>query len=126
MGMVKMKHINIYGPEQDPKQTLEALARAECFDPDAADDASTAAAKTQENAYAPLLVQTVGLLKDLGEDGTFGTYEGAYFTLEEVKRPCHRGGRAQRAQNRGGRAPRHLCADEAAALPPHQSAHEHG
>ena len=26
MGMVKMKHINIYGPEQDPQQTLEVLS----------------------------------------------------------------------------------------------------
>ena len=34
MGMVKMKHINIYGPEQDPQQTLEVLAKLACFHPD--------------------------------------------------------------------------------------------
>ena len=33
MGMVKMKHINIYGPEQDPQQTLEVLAKLACFHP---------------------------------------------------------------------------------------------
>ena len=34
MGMVKMEHVNIYGPERDPQATLEVLARAACFQPD--------------------------------------------------------------------------------------------
>lgn len=86
MGMVKMKHMNIYGPEQDPKETLEALARAACFDPDEVGDMSAAAAKTQENEYAPVLTQTVGLLKDLGADSAVASYTGDYFTLDQIKK----------------------------------------
>lgn len=48
MGMVKMKHINIYGPEQDPQQTLEVLAKLACFHPDKDAERINAAAGAAE------------------------------------------------------------------------------
>ena len=53
MGMVKMKHINIYGPEQDPQQTLEVLAKLACFHPDKDAERINAAAGAAENLYTP-------------------------------------------------------------------------
>ena len=64
MGMVKMKHINIYGPEQDPQQTLEVLAKLACFHPDKDAERINAAAGAAENLYTPLLASTLGLIKD--------------------------------------------------------------
>ena len=58
MGMVKMKHINIYGPEQDPQQTLEVLAKLACFHPDKDAERINAAAGAAENLYTPLLAST--------------------------------------------------------------------
>lgn len=86
MGMVKMKHINIYGPETEPKPTLEVLVQQECFDPDRPSDAQAAAADSVENVYAPLLTQTIGLLRDLGADSTLAPYEGAYYKLGEIRK----------------------------------------
>lgn len=86
MGMVKMQHLNIYGPEQEPKMVLEVLAKEGCFHPDRTSDVVTAAATTTENRFEPLLTQTVGLLKDLGTDGSFAPYAGAFYDYTEVRR----------------------------------------
>ena len=54
MGMVKMKHINIYGPEQDPQQTLEVLAKLACFHPDKdAERINAAAGAAEVSAVGP-------------------------------------------------------------------------
>ncbi len=83
MGMVKMRHMNVYGPGRDPQCVLELLARLACFD---ADDAGTlGAANGKDDPYAPLLGQVTGLLKDLGADSVPGAFHGEAFTLEEAR-----------------------------------------
>lgn len=79
MGMVKMKHINIYGPEQDPQQTLEVLAKLACFHPDKDAERINAAAGAAENLYTPLLASTLGLIKDVGGDPALQEYRGRFF-----------------------------------------------
>lgn len=86
MGMVKMQHLNIYGPEREPKQVLEVLAREGCFHPDHTSDAMTAAAATAENIYEPLYTQAEGLLLDLGTDGTYGAYNGTFYQHGDVQK----------------------------------------
>lgn len=100
MGMVKMKHVHIYGPETDPKLALEVLAREACFDPDRASDAATAAAATQENLYAPLLTQSIGLLQDLSSNSSFEAYRGQFFTYSDIKQKVE-GYASQVAEHRG-------------------------
>lgn len=91
MGMVKMKHINIYGPEQDPQQTLEVLAKLACFHPDKDAERINAAAGAAENLYTPLLASTLGLIKDVGGDPA----------LQEYRRQVLR---IRRGEGRGGGA----------------------
>ena len=83
MGMVKMKHINIYGPEQDPQQTLEVLAKLACFHPDKDAERINAAAGAAENLYTPLLASTLGLIKDVGGDPALQEYRGSILLI------CH-------------------------------------
>ena len=85
MGMVKMEHVNIYGPERDPQATLEVLARAACFQPDDVAESINAATGQAENKYTPLLNQTLGLIKDLGQDNTLLAYDGRMFEYDEVR-----------------------------------------
>lgn len=85
MGMVKMKHINIYGPEQDPQQTLEVLAKLACFHPDKDAERINAAAGAAENLYTPLLASTLGLIKDVGGDPALQEYRGRFFEYGAVK-----------------------------------------
>ena len=85
MGMVKMKHINIYGPEQDPQQTLEVLAKLACFHPDKDAERINAAAGAAENLYTPLLASTLGLIKDVGGDPALREYRGRFFEYGAVK-----------------------------------------
>ena len=85
MGMVKMKHINIYGPEQDPQQTLEVLAKLACFHPDKDAERINAAAGAAENLYTPLLASTLGLIKDVGGDPALQEYRGRFFEYGVVK-----------------------------------------
>ena len=101
MGMVKMQHLNIYGPQQDPKMVLEVLAKESCFHPDQTTDITVAAAATAENIYEPLLTQTLGLLKDLGTDGSFKAYTGTWFTMGEVQTKV--AAYAQQVAHRSGR-----------------------
>ena len=85
MGMVKMKHINIYGPEQDPQQTLEVLAKLACFHPDKDAERINAAAGAAGNLYTPLLASTLGLIKDVGGDPALQEYRGRFFEYGAVK-----------------------------------------
>ena len=83
MGMVKMTHMNVYGPGRDPQCVLELLARLACFDAD--DAGALGAASGKDDPYAPLLGQVTGLLKDLGADSVPGAFHGEAFTLEEAR-----------------------------------------
>ena len=60
-GSVSYTHL-IYGPEQDPQQTLEVLAKLACFHPDKDAERINAAAGAAENLYTPLLASTLGLI----------------------------------------------------------------
>lgn len=88
MGMVKMTHVNIYGPQGDPQETLEVLARLACFQPDS--ETAALREKEQENVYAPLLTATLGLLKDLGEPVELTAYDGGYFDFAKAKQSVER------------------------------------
>lgn len=85
MGMVKMVHMNVYGPGRDPQETLKLLAGLSCFDADDAGALGIASAGQPEDLYAPMLNQVIGLLKDLGESSVPGEYDGQAFVLDEVK-----------------------------------------
>ncbi len=86
MGMVKMKHVNIYGPKKSPKPVLEILARVACFHPDTTAAQINAAAGATDNVYEPLFVQLEGVLKDVGADTTLHAWEGVpKFTYKEAK-----------------------------------------
>ncbi|MEG1926248.1 MAG: hypothetical protein RR415_10935, partial [Ruthenibacterium sp.] len=76
MGMVKMKHINIYGPKGSPRAVLEILAREACFHADHTAEKINATGGGIENLYDPLFVQTIGVLKDLHADTTLYPYDG--------------------------------------------------
>ena len=84
MGMVKMTHMNVYGPGRDPQQTLELLARLSIFDADDAGALGIATTGQKDDEYAPLLNQTIGVLKDIGADSTPGEYDGQPYDLEET------------------------------------------
>ena len=89
MGMVKMVHMNLYGPGRDPQPTLELLAKLECFQPD--EPGTLRPGTTQcEDAYGPLLQQAAGLLKDLGEKETLPVWDGRRYELEEVQQKVER------------------------------------
>ncbi len=85
MGMVKMVHMNVYGPGRDPQCMLEMLAKLSCFDADDAGALGAAAVGQKDDLYGPLLTQTTGLLKDLGVDSVPDEYQGDLFTLSEVR-----------------------------------------
>ncbi len=86
MGMVKMKHVSIYGSGSDARQALELLIRLECLHPDNANDISQAAAKVSDNAFDPVLSQTTGLLKDIDASTDCLPYEGMSFKLGDIKK----------------------------------------
>lgn len=86
MGMVKMTHMNVYGPGRDPQQTLELLARLSIFDADDAGALGIATTGQKDDEYAPLLNQTIGVLKDIGADSTPGEYDGQPYDLEETRK----------------------------------------
>ncbi|MEG1872513.1 MAG: V-type ATPase 116kDa subunit family protein, partial [Ruthenibacterium sp.] len=75
-------------------------ANEECFHPESTSDAAMAAADTQENIYAPLLTQAIGLLKDLSGDAAFAPYTGRKCEFKDVKNIVDRYA-AQVAQRRG-------------------------
>ncbi len=85
MGMVKMKHVNIYGREKFIKQTLKLLASKECFEADENEEAQDKATAS-ENVYEPILTNAIGLLKDIGQKGDVKKYEGQTFHLGNVKK----------------------------------------
>ena len=61
------------------------LARAACFQPDDVAETINAATGQAENKYTPLLNQTLGLIKDLGQDNSLLPYDGRMFEYDEVK-----------------------------------------
>ncbi|MEG1446900.1 MAG: V-type ATPase 116kDa subunit family protein [Ruthenibacterium sp.] len=86
MGMVKMKHINIYGPKGSPRAVLEILAREGCFHADHIAEKINATGGGVENLYDPLFVQTIGVLKDLHADTVLYPYDGGGgFTYKESR-----------------------------------------
>ncbi len=84
MGMVEMKHINIYGRDNFIKQTMKLLAKQECFQADYNDEAKdTQSAK--ENIFAPILTNAISLLKELKAGDDIIDYKGDVYSLSEVK-----------------------------------------
>ncbi len=86
MGMVKMKHVSIYGTGNEARPALIMLTKLECFHPDSAPDISEAANKLQDNAFTPLLLQTVGVLKDIGADHSLLPHDNMQYTISDVKK----------------------------------------
>ncbi len=82
--MTQMTHISIYGPGNNARTVLEILAKLACFQPDETAADINAVRQKQENPYAPLLTQTLGLLQDLGETREPPAYTGTRFELKDV------------------------------------------
>ncbi len=85
MGMVKMKHVNIYGREKFIKQTLKLLASKACFEADENEEAQDKAI-TSENVFEPILTNALGLLKDIGQKAEINKYAGQTYHLGHVKK----------------------------------------
>lgn len=86
MSMVKMTYIDIYGPEDDPKQVFETLAKLQCFHPDST--ATTIVNHTTgiENVYKPLVTLARGILHDVGADAKSPKYEDKAFAYDDARK----------------------------------------
>ena len=82
--MTQMTHISIYGPGNNARTVLEILAKLACFQPDETAADINAVRQKQENPYAPLLTQTLGLLQDLGETRGPPAYTGTRLGVKDV------------------------------------------
>lgn len=85
MGMVKMKHVNLYGPKKSPRAVLEILAREACFQPDAVAKSVNEIHGSAENVFEPLLTQTLGVLADLGATTALTAWDHTPHKFAEIK-----------------------------------------